>query len=304
MIPLIIDCDPGIDDALALLLAAGSAELDILAVTTVAGNRPAPVTAANARKILDLAGKLEVPVYAGAARPFGGAEARCNLVHGEDGLGGVALPSARAISPGHAAQKLVQLLQEYPADTLQLVAVGPLTNLALAEMLAPGILRRARRLLIMGGAVQVPGNITPAAEFNFYADAQAAHIVLNAGAEIVLFPLDVTGKAVMDEAWIASFGTLGSAAGKAAAAMLAAYAAQDPLLHDACPVAYLLAPELFAGAPCEVQVDWRSGATEGHVQGYFAQRRGAAFAPNALVISAVHNADLLALVRRQIANLP
>jgi len=301
---IIIDCDPGIDDALALLLAAGSVELEILAVTTVAGNRPAPVTAANARKILDLAGKFAVPVYAGAARPFGGSDARCNLVHGEDGLGGVVLAAAGAVAPGHAAQKLVQLLQEHPAGTLELVAVGPLTNLALAEMLSPGVLRRARRLLIMGGAVQVPGNITPAAEFNFYADPQAAHIVLGARAEIVLFPLDVTGKAIMDDAWIGSFSALGSRSGRAAAAMLAAYAAQDPLLHDACPVAYLLEPGLFSGAPCEVAVDWRSGPTEGHVLAYVEERRGAAFAPNTLVITGVHNADLLALVHRRIAALP
>lgn len=304
MTPIIIDCDPGIDDALALLLAAGSPAMDILAVTTVAGNRPAPITARNARKIMDLAGRHAVPVYAGAERPFSGGEARCNLVHGVDGLGGVALPSEREINAGHAASMLVQLLQERPAATVELVAMGPLTNLALAEMLAPGILRRARRLLVMGGALRVPGNVTPAAEFNFYADALAAHIVLGAQAELLLFPLDVTAKAIMSDAWIASIGALGSDSGRAAAAMLAAYAEQDPLLHDACPVAYLLEPALFSGEPCEIAVDWRAGPTDGHVLAHFAHSRGAAFAPNAVAMTGVHNADLLALVRNRIAALP
>ncbi|WP_034292968.1 nucleoside hydrolase [Herbaspirillum sp. RV1423] len=304
MTPIIIDCDPGIDDALALLLAAGSPAMDILAVTTVAGNRPAPVTARNARKIMDLAGRHAVPVYAGAERPFSGGEARCNLVHGVDGLGGVALASEREINAGHAASMLVQLLQERPAATVELVAMGPLTNLALAEMLAPGILRRARRLLVMGGALRVPGNVTPAAEFNFYADALAAHIVLGAQAELLLFPLDVTAKAIMSDAWIASIGALGSDSGRAAAAMLAAYAEQDPLLHDACPVAYLLEPALFAGEPCEIAVDWRAGPTDGQVLAHFAHSRGAAFAPNVVAMTGVHNADLLALVRNRIAALP
>src|SRR4051812_25232024 len=112
--PIIIDCDPGIDDALALLLAAGSAELEILAVTTVAGNRPVDTTSINARKILDLAGKQQVPVHAGAARPFGHAQARCNLVHGVDGLGGVDLGNAAPLHAVHAANRLAELLLERP----------------------------------------------------------------------------------------------------------------------------------------------------------------------------------------------
>lgn len=296
---IIFDCDPGIDDALALLLAAGSAELDILAVTTVAGNRPVATTSVNAGKILDLAGKQQVPVYAGAERPFGHAEARCNLVHGADGLGGVALGAPRKPLSGHAANRIVELLEAHPAGSVTLVATAPLTNLALAEMLAPGILRRARELVVMGGALRVPGNITSSAEFNFYADPAAAQMVVRSGAQLVLFPLDVTGAAVMSAEWIASFKDFGSACGRAAAAMLEAYALLDPLLHDACPVAYLLERSLFTGEACALDVDWRPGPTEGYCQARFG-----ADAPNITAMTGVRLDALLELVHARIGNLP
>ncbi|MCA1325595.1 nucleoside hydrolase [Herbaspirillum sp. alder98] len=298
----IIDCDPGIDDALALLLAAGSPELDLLAVTTVAGNRPAPVTARNARQILDLAGRPQVPVHAGAERPLAGGAPRCNLVHGEDGLGGVDLGQPGAIAAGHAAIALVDMLRQHSPASIDLVAMGPLTNLALAELLSPGVLQRAGRLAIMGGALRVPGNIRPAAEFNFYADALAADIVLRSGAAISLFALDVTHQAIMSPPWIASFAGLDSRSGNAAAAMLQAYAAMDPLLHDVCPVAYLLRPQLFDMQPCRVQVDVRAGTSEGYVLAHFDVAAGAG--PMVQAATGVDNPALLALVFERIARLP
>lgn len=301
---IIIDCDPGIDDALALLLAAGSPSLRILAVTTVAGNRPVATTAVNGRKIMDLAGRREVPVYAGAARPLGYAEARCNLVHGEDGLGGVDVGDAAPVQEGHAANRLIELLLSHPPHSIELVATAPLTNLALAESLSPGILRRARRLLIMGGALRFPGNITPAAEFNFYADPVAAEMVLAADANTVLFPLDVTSSAIMTPAWIESFNQLGSVCGRAAAGMLQAYAELDPLLHDACPVAYLLDETLFTGEPCHLEIDWRPGVTAGHTLAWFGEQIDDAHAANALAMTAVRNDALLELVRSAIGSLP
>lgn len=304
MTPVIIDCDPGIDDALALLLAAGSPELDLLAVTTVAGNRPVHITARNARCILDLAGKTGIPVHAGAATPLGHAEARCNLVHGEDGLGGIDIGEPATLQEGPAALRIVQCLLERPEHSVTVVALGPLTNLALAEALSPGILRRANRLLIMGGALQVPGNITPAAEFNFYADPIAANMVLQAGADVVLFPLDVTGRAEMSAGWIASFGDLDTRCGRAAAGMLKAYAQLDPLLHDACPVAYLLDASLFEGERCLVQVDWRPGATEGHCLARMARQLSGSDGGNARAMTAVRNNALLELVRSRIGTLP
>ena len=304
MTRVILDCDPGIDDALALLLAAGLPAIELLAVTAVAGNRPVEVTAANARGILDLAGLHAVPVFAGAAKPFGYCEPRWNLVHGAAGLGGVALGPSRPVQDGHAAVRIAELLREAPAGSIDLVAVGPLTNVALCEALHPGILRRARRVLVMGGALQVPGNVTPAAEFNFYADPVAARMVLASGAEVLLFPLDVTGKAVMDPAWIAAFGSAPNACGRTAGAMLEAYAALDPLLHDVCPVAWLADPSLFSGAPCHVQVDWREGASAGHVQAWFAHRDDAPGPHNVQAMHSVRNAELLALVAGAIGRLP
>ena len=301
---VIIDCDPGIDDALALLLAAGLPDVELLAVTAVAGNRPVHTTALNARRVLDLAGLAAVPVYAGASRPFGYAAARCNLVHGEDGLGGVALPAAGQVAPGHAAIRLAELLAAAPAGTIDLVAIGPLTNLALCEMLAPGSLARARRLLVMGGALRVPGNITPAAEFNFFADPAAARMVCEAGAELLLFPLDVTGQAVMHPDWIAGFARVANACGRAAGAMLEAYALLDPLLHDACPVAWLARPDLFQAEECHLQVDWRDGPSAGHVQAWFRGRDDSPGAFNVRAMTALDNDGLLALVADAIGRLP
>ncbi|NRF69775.1 nucleoside hydrolase [Aquincola sp. S2] len=264
-LPLLIDCDPGIDDALALLLAAGSPALDIRAVTCVAGNRPVEQTSLNARRVLDLAGADAVPVHAGCARPLTQAEPRSNLVHGADGLGGVALPLRGAVAAGHAIDVLVELLLAAAPGTLRLVALGPLTNLACAELRSPGLLRRAAQIDVMGGAAFCPGNVNPHAEFNFYADPLAAQIVLSAGAQLQLFGLDVTEQARMSDDWIASLAALPGPAAAAAQAMLRAYSGVDPLLHDVCPVAAVFAPELFDSAAHRVAVEWRDREREGRL---------------------------------------
>lgn len=304
MTRLILDCDPGIDDALALLLACGSPELELLGITTTAGNRPADVTAANACRLMDLAGRREVPVYAGAVRPLAQAEARCNLVHGEDGLGGVALPAARAPAAGHASDFIARTLQAEPAGSVTLVAVGPLTNLALAEIKHPGLLKRAKSLVVMGGAAFQPGNITPQAEFNFYADPLAARTVMACGRRVHMFGLDVTSKAVMTADWIASLGALPTRCARAAHEMLRAYSLEDPLLHDACPVAWLLEPALFEGEGCTVDVDWLPGPGEGRSRARRVAGTGDAEGANATVYTHVDGPRLLALVRERLAMLP
>jgi purine nucleosidase len=303
-IPLVIDCDPGIDDALALMLAAASPEFDWLGVTCVAGNRPLAITTDNASRILAVAGRGDVPVFAGSARPIAYAEARCNLVHGADGLGGAVLPAGRPPDPQHAVDFLVGLLESRPPDTVTLVAIGPLTNLALAELHRPGLLRRTKAVLVMGGAAFVPGNISPAAEFNFYADAVAAHVVCSAGARLTLFGLDVTGQAHMPPDWIDAFALLPSESGRAAHHMLQAYAALDPLLHDACPVAYLLRPEAFRGALCGVAIDWQPGPDEGRLLATPAGAAPPSSPTGALVMTDVDTALLLDLVRQRITLLP
>lgn len=300
-IPLIIDCDPGIDDALALLLAAASREFELLGVTSVAGNRPLDVTTLNACRILALGGRADVPVHPGCARPLARTEPRCNLVHGEDGLGGAVLP----LHPGeprplHAVDFLERTLLHGEPQSLTLVAMGPLTNLAMLEIKHPGLLRRVRSLAIMGGAVFCAGNVTPAAEFNFHCDALAAQVVLHSGAPITLFGLDVTSQVAMSTHWINSFGSNGTVAGKAVAEMLQAYAAEDPLLHDACPVAHALDPTLFSGKACSLSVDWTPGPNEGRM--LVADAVGQAH-PNAQVMLTVDADRLLRLVRERIGTL-
>ena len=305
-LPLLIDCDPGIDDALALLLAAAAPGLDLRAVTCVAGNRPVEQTAPNARRILDLAGADGVPVHAGCARPLAQAEPRSNLVHGPDGLGGVTLPLRGRVEPRHAVDVLVEALQTAPAGTLHVVALGPLTNLALAELRAPGLLRRAARIDIMGGAADRRGNVTEHAEFNFHCDPLAAQIVLSAGAALQVFGLDVTSQTAMSEAWRASIATLGTPVAPATHAMLQAYAHVDPLLHDACPVAALIEPGLFGGELRRMRVEWRDPVSEGRL---LTQPAGAESTVGdgwglGRLITSVDNTRLLALVRDSVARLP
>jgi purine nucleosidase len=298
---VIIDCDPGIDDALALMLAAASPELRLLGVTCVAGNRPLAQTARNACRVLDLAGRTAVPVHAGCARPIARAEPRSGLIHGEDGLGGVALASVREPEPQHATDFLASTLLGAAPGSITLIALGPLTNLGLVEIEHPGVLQRARDVLIMGGTAFRRGNVTPHAEFNFYADPIAAHVVIASGAALTVFGLDVTEQAAMSREWISSLGALGSRCALAAQAMLAAYAAKEPLLHDACPVAHAVDAGLFHGAPHALSVEWREEATEGKLHAALpAPGRHA----NALLITGVDGARLLSLVKERIARLP
>lgn len=309
--PLVIDCDPGIDDALALLLAASAPEqLRLLGVCCVSGNRPVETTTDNACRVLALAGRSEVPVYRGADGPLSGAPPVWNLVHGEDGLGGVALPPGAAPQPGHAVDFLCELITSHPSGRLCLAALGPLTNLALAELRCPGLLARLHSLVIMGGAVLCAGNVTPTAEFNFFADPAAARVVLQAGARIELFGLDATSQAIMAPAWVASLGAGGGRAAGMAQRLLEAYSKHDPLLHDACPIAHLLAPSLFGGSLWELQVNTEPADRAGQVRGTRSAHEGPAAHPGATrpglarVAFEVDVAGLLALVRQGLQRLP
>lgn len=304
MSPVIIDCDPGIDDALALFVACASPEIELEAVTTVAGNRPVEQTSKNAARVLAAAGRGGTPVLRGCGRPLAYPEPRCNRIHGLDGLGGSTLPAGRPLMERHAVEFLASALTEERHDPLVLIAMGPLTNLAALEIQHPGILKRAKCLLVMGGAAFRAGNVTPNAEYNFHADALAAHTVLNSGARIFLFGLDVTMKAAVSEKWLESVRRLGTRCGLAAHQMLRSYAVRDPALHDACPVGYLLAPHLFAGTACRVSVDWQSGTTEGRLHAQPALDAADADGNSVEVFTTVDAEALMSLVRSRIAELP
>ncbi len=197
---IIMDCDPGHDDAIALLLASRADDLQILGVTTVAGNTDLENTTGNARRILDYGGVTDVDVYPGCDRPLMRPFSReGEAVHGSNGLGGVDLPEAvTPVKKEHAVDFIIRTLRE-SKKKITLVPTGPLTNIAMALVKAPDIRKKIDRIVIMGGAVREPGNINSAAEFNIYMDPEAAKIVFSSGCEIFLNTLDVTMKAIFYE---------------------------------------------------------------------------------------------------------
>ncbi|MEW9551403.1 nucleoside hydrolase [Nonomuraea sp. NPDC050783] len=263
---VLIDCDPGIDDALALALAAGSRDaLDLVGVTTVGGNVDLPLTTANAlalREFLDLG---DVPVTPGSAGALLRHTVRADHVHGASGLGAVVLPApVREPSEGHAVDFIVDALRAAPGE-ITLVAVGPLTNLALAVRREPRIVEWARDLVIMGGSY-TRGNHNPAAEFNMLADPEAAAIVFGAGWTVTMIGLDVTLTAVVNAAVLDRMRPLGRLAEllvTGAQSYMAVTAEGGPAIHDACAVAYTLDPSLFTCVPAVVDVETAGLYTRG-----------------------------------------
>ena len=264
--PLIIDCDPGADDAVALLLALASPELSVLGVTAVAGNVPLDLTAPNAQRICALAGRVDVPVFAGCDRPLVRPLETAAHVHGETGLGGLALADPpRPLDDRHAVDFIIETLLASEGD-VTLAPLGPLTNIATAMTKAPEIVPRIRQIVLMGGAIG-RGNVTPVAEFNIYVDPHAAAIVFGSGAPLVMIGLDVTHKALTTDRHIAGFDALGNDAGRATAALLRHYGRPDPdryggpgvPLHDPCVIAYLVRPALFRGRAAQVSVETAEG---------------------------------------------
>ncbi len=314
--PIVIDCDPGQDDALALLLALGApAELELLAVTAVAGNAPLAMTEKNARKVLALAGRPDIPVYAGCARPLARAPVTAAYVHGASGLDGHDLPEP-TVPParGHAVDALIELLGGRPAGTVTLCPIGPLTNVATAMAKAPEIVPRIREIVLMGGAIGL-GNATPAAEFNIFVDPHAADVVFRSGVPIVMCGLDVTHQALVTPERLAAIQALGTPVGAAVAGLLTFYSLYDQTqrgrlgapLHDPCVIAYLLRPELFKGRDCHVEVETQSELTMGRTvvdwQGRGRLNRGAAPA-NAKVLNELDADGFFALLTARLARLP
>jgi inosine-uridine nucleoside N-ribohydrolase len=192
---IVLDTDPGHDDAIALLLALASAELEVLGVTPVSGNQTLEKTTTNALKVLELAGRTDVPVHVGAPRPLVREQWAAAYVHGESGLDGPDLPQPTTqVASRDAVGFLARTLEEH--DDVVLVPVGPLTNIALLLAIHPGIERRIGRIVLMGGAI-AEGNVTPAAEFNIWADPEAAHRIFTSGVDVTMIGLDVTHRALL-----------------------------------------------------------------------------------------------------------
>ena len=269
---IIIDTDPGHDDAFAILLALASPELDVLGLTTVAGNVPLAVTTANARRVVELAGRPQTPVYAGSERPLLRTPMHAADIHGDSGIDGYDWPApVRDHEPAHAVDWMVQLLGEAPEHSVTLVPLGPQTNIALLLRRAPHLAARIRRIVMMGGGFFEGGNYAPAAEFNILVDPEAAAIVFASGIELVAMPIDCTNRTLTPPEWIADFRALKTPVGDACAGMLAffqisgnrKYGTATRPLHDALAMAYLLWPELFAGRQCNVEIETNSELTRG-----------------------------------------
>ena len=270
---LIIDCDPGVDDAVGLMLAFGAGELELLAITAVGGNVPVEKTARNARMLRQIAGREDVPVFVGADRPLRREPAGAGEFHGAEGLGDMAPFEPEApCAEGHAADAIVELVMRRPAKAVALAVMGPPTNLALALRREPGLAGRLGPVAVMGGARSEGGNITASAEFNIWADPEAAAEVLASGCDVVLFGLDATHQVRATEARIAALEAIGTARADAAASMMRFSQRIEreivgwdaPPVHDPCPVAWLLKPDLFELARCRVRVETESELTRGH----------------------------------------
>ena len=269
--PIIIDCDPGVDDAIALLLALASTDaLQILGVTAVAGNAPLRLTQKNARRICQLAGRPNVPIYAGCPGPLLQPLVTAAHIHGETGLKGADLPEPTLpLQPQHGVNFLIDTLTQTD-QTITLATLGPLTNVAVALIQQPQIVENIEEIVVMGGAI-THGNVTPSAEFNIYVDPHAAQVVLGAGAKLTLISLDVTHQALTTPERLTAIRALNTPVSQAAAGMLAYYGVEDAErygmpgspLHDPCVIAYLLQPTLFTGREAYVEVDITSPLTLG-----------------------------------------
>jgi purine nucleosidase len=260
----IIDTDPGIDDAVAILLALASPEVQIEAVIAVAGNLPLAITATNARAICEFAGRADIPVYSGCSRPITRPPITAEHFHGPSGLGTLTLsPPMMALRAEHGVDATIDLLRRAPPRSVVWCALGPLTNVAMALIKAPDIAEGVRELVLMGGASRALGNTTPAAEFNIHADPHAAQIVFDSGLPITMIPLDATHQVRSTPERIARLRALGTPVGDAAAELLTPSGSEPSALHDPCVIAYLLAPELFRGSHVNVAIECESALTLG-----------------------------------------
>lgn len=270
---VILDCDPGQDDAVAILLAlASTEEINLLGITTVAGNVPLDLTESNARRICELAGRADMKVFAGASQPLMRKLVTAEWIHGRTGIDGADLPDpTMSLQEAHAVSFIVETCLAAEDASVTICPIGPMTNVALAMMKSPEIIPKIKEIVCMGGAVKELGNTTPAAEFNIYVDPQAAKVVLDAGIPFVMMPLDVTHKALVTPKRLQDFKDLNSPVGNVCGGMLdyfnrfdmTRYGFDGGPLHDPCVIAYLIEPEIFSGRKVHLDIEVTSELTMG-----------------------------------------
>lgn len=269
---IIIDTDPGQDDAAAIMLALASPELEVLGVTAVAGNVPLHLTERNARMVTEICGRGDIKVYAGAEKPLTRKLVTAEHVHGKTGLDGVDLfEPARPVEQMHAVDFIIDTLRNEPAGSVTLCPLGPLTNIAMVIERAPDVAARIKEIVLMGGGFFEGGNITPSAEFNIYVDPEAAGIVFRAGVPITMMPLDVTHKVLTTKVRVERLRANGNRASVVMADMLEfferfdeeKYGTDGGPLHDPTVIAWLIDPGMFAGRKCNVEIETGSELTLG-----------------------------------------
>lgn len=308
---IIIDTDPGQDDAVAILLALASPEdVDVLGITAVAGNVPLALTAKNARIVCELAGRPDMRVFAGCDAPLTRKLVTAEHVHGKTGLDGPQLPSPQMpLQAQHAVDFIIETLRNEAPGTVTLCPIGPLTNIATAFTRAPDIIERVQEIVLMGGAYFEVGNITPTAEFNIYVDPEAAEIVFKSGAPLTVMPLDVTHKALTTGPRVQAFRDMGTEAGRMVAEWTdfferfdkEKYGSEGAPLHDPCVIAWLLQPGLFSGRKINVEIETNSELTLGMT---VADWWGVTSrTPNALFVGDVDAEGFFALLASRISRL-
>ena len=265
---ILLDCDPGLDDALALLLAHGDPDIELVAVTTVGGNVGLSRTTRNALALREYLHFETVPVAAGAGKPLSGETREASHVHGESGLGSAVLPEpVRAADERHAVEVIIETLRATPG-AIHLVATGPLTNIALALRKEPAIARWAASFTIMGGSF-TRGNATPAAEFNIYADPEAARVVFDADWRVVMVGLDLTLQAQANNVVVERLGRLGTLAHELILPLATFWVDANKsdwdgqAVHDVCAVAHVARPDLFSSRPALVRIETKGEFTSG-----------------------------------------
>jgi len=272
--PIIIDCDPGQDDAVALFLAMSSPdELEILGITTVAGNVPLTLTRRNARMMCDIAGRQDIRVFSGCDKPMVREAITAEYIHGNTGIDGVDVFEPNTpLQQQHAVDFIIETLLAADDASITLVPTGPLSNIGTAIDKEPAILRHVKQIVVMGGAMREGGNRSPSAEFNILVDPQAAELVFNCGRPIVVMGLDVTHQVLSTRGRVDRIRALDNPAAEATAGMLSffhrydskKYGSEGAPLHDPCTVAWLLEPGLFQTRQCNLSVETESELTMGH----------------------------------------
>lgn len=309
---ILIDTDPGQDDAFAILLALGSPdELEVVGVTAVAGNVPVAQTARNAQMVLELAGRGDIPVYPGCQRPLVRQLFTAEYVHGESGLEGCELPDpSRPLGGKHGVDFIIDTLMASEPGEITLCPLGPMTNIAMAMIKEPAIVPRIREIVFMGGGFFEGGNTTPAAEFNIFVDPHAAHVVFTSGVPLTMVPIDCTYKALMTPEWLQRLRAVGTRTAIEAAGMAEFYqqwgnrkfGTDRYPLHDPCVIGYLLRPELFDGRNCYVSIEITSPTTMGMtvVDWWNVTKQK----PNCLVLRDLDNPPFYELMLERLSRLP